>query len=276
MVMRADELVRVLQEERTHRPDLAKTLDLHIALVAARAEVAPEVPMGWTGRAQARLQRGETAVTIHDLDHGWEAVGRLAVRTCQIMAGYDAALSEALAKIEARLGGDPVDEKRVRAIVARYLANGQSGLPDRLDPTLVGFVLNQALHPFLLAFAIGLAPLLNGRAWVRGDCPVCGGGPDFAALEGEGGERRLLCARCDTEWAYRRLGCPFCANEDPGRLGYFPMEDGAYRLYVCERCKGYLKTIDLRETWRHRPLPVERILTVGMDLTAVGQGYRTR
>ncbi len=62
---------------------------------------------------------------------------------------------------------------------------------------------------------------------------------------------------------HRRLGCPFCGNEDAGTLGYFPAGDGAYRLYVCGCCKGYLKTVDRRETWRRAPLTVERLLTVG-------------
>jgi FdhE protein len=96
----------------------------------------------------------------------------------------------------------------------------------------------------------------------------------MAALEKDNGRRRLLCSRCDSEWTFRRLGCPFCPNEDPAQLGYYPGDDNIYRLNVCERCRRYLKTIDLREAAGERCLPAERILTVGMDLAAKEAGYR--
>jgi FdhE protein len=146
--------------------------------------------------------------------------------------------------------------------------------PDTVpDPELFHFVMGHALYPVLEAYAVAVAPPLRHQRSLRGDCPLCGGHPDFAALEGEAGERRLLCARCDTEWAAPRVGCPFCGEDDPARVGYFLTGEGAYRLYVCETCKGYIKTIDLRETWRRRPLSLERILTVGMDIGAAQQGY---
>jgi len=102
---------------------------------------------------------------------------------------------------------------------------------------------------------------------------TCGGAPDFAVLEGDGGARRLLCGRCDAEWAHARTGCPFCGNQDRETLGYFGTGDAAHRLYVCDRCNRYLKTLDLRATWRRPLLPAERVLAVGMDLAAARAGY---
>lgn len=67
--------------------------------------------------------------------------------------------------------------------------------------------------------------------------------------------------------------CPFCNEDAPGKLGYFPSADGAYRLYTCGNCKHYLKTIDLRELARAVNLPAERVLTIGMDTAAQSAGY---
>jgi hypothetical protein len=50
---------------------------------------------------------------------------------------------------------------------------------------------------------------------------------------------------------------------------------GAPTAYVCEEGRTYLKTVDRRETWPQHPLPVERILTVGMDVAAAQQGHRS-
>jgi transcription elongation factor Elf1 len=124
------------------------------------------------------------------------------------------------------------------------------------------------------AQAEALSGHVNDSLWCRGRCPICGGEPDIAALERGSGQRRLLCSRCDSEWAYQRVACPFCGNENPSQLAYYPSDDKVYRLSVCERCHRYLKTVDLRETAGERLLPAERILTIGMDLAAQKAGYR--
>jgi len=271
MVTQAAELLSVLKQEREERPDLAKTLDLHIALIAARAEVAPGVSPEWFERARARLVRGEPALSLDDLEVDWERVARHAETVCQIAGSHEREHSEALAQIASRLTRAAEDADAIQALTARCLTDRSA---DRNpDHGLLAFVLNQALHPFLQSYAAAAAPLLKEIRWDHRLCPVCGCPPDFAALEDEVGERRLLCSLCDAEWQYRRVGCPFCGNEDSRSLGYFPTDKGPYRLYVCERCKGYLKTVDFRETWLRRPLPVERILTVGLDVSAAGLGY---
>ncbi|MCJ7831514.1 MAG: formate dehydrogenase accessory protein FdhE, partial [Dehalococcoidia bacterium] len=100
------------------------------------------------------------------------------------------------------------------------------------------------------------------------------GEPDMAALGKGSGRRRLLCSRCDSEWTFRRLGCPFCGNDEPGQLAHYPSDDHIYRLSVCERCRRYLKTIDLRAAAAEHPLAAERILSAGMDVAAERAGYR--
>lgn len=274
--MPSPEILHLLEEARNERPDLARTLDLHLALAAAGAEAAARIPADWPERARCRLRHGLPALDLGDLELDWRAVERLARQVCEVAARHEPAFAEPLALVASLIGAAAVSPGGLGALVARYLVDREAGgVPEvEADPDLFDFVMSRALHPFLAGYAAAAAPLLEGGPdWLRGDCPVCGGPPDFAALEGEGGRRRLLCARCDAEWAYRRVGCPFCGNEEPASLGYFHAGGGAYCLYVCERCKGYLKTIDLRETWQRKPLAVERVLTVGLDVAAVRQGY---
>ncbi len=249
------DLIDRLQEAREQRSDLARTLDLHIELVAARAEAAPSVAPGWTERARLRVERGEPALTLGDIEAAADAVMRLARTVSVVVARHEPELGDALAAVLARLD-DPDGDGAAR-----------------VNPSVFSFVVTQALYPVLRAHAEAARPLLEDLDWGRGACPVCGGAPDFAALTDRGGGRRLLCSRCDTEWQYRRIGCPFCASDTPGSLGYYPVGDGAYRLYVCDQCKGYLKTVDLRERWSGTCLPLERILTAGLDLAARERGY---
>lgn len=144
---------------------------------------------------------------------------------------------------------------------------------DAADEAVRACVLTHTGRAFLRPLGYALAPLVEEDHWRLAECPVCGGVPDLAAL-GEHGDRHLLCGRCDTTWCAPRFGCPFCRDDDPRDMLYHPVGDGPYRLYVCGRCRRYLKTIDLRQ----RPgacLPVERILTTGLDAAALAAGVGT-
>ncbi len=131
----------------------------------------------------------------------------------------------------------------------------------------VGF----ALAPYLQRAAEAILPQLDLTLWAQGHCPICGGRPNFALFEEERGARRLLCSRCNAMWPYARVGCPFCETKE--KQVYYPSEDGVYRLYICQACNRYLKTMDSREVFRQVHPVVERLLTVGMDLAAQQEGY---
>ena len=94
-----------------------------------------------------------------------------------------------------------------------------------------------------------------------------------AYLEEKEGARWLVCSRCDTEWLFRRFECPYCNNNDQAKLGYFTDDKGLYRLYFCEKCRKYIKAIDLRITEEKILFPVERILTLDIDSQALAEGY---
>jgi FdhE protein len=143
--------------------------------------------------------------------------------------------------------------------------------PDQ--PSLTQVAIDLALKAYLEWAAEQVQHYVEQEHWKRGYCPVCGGAPDFASLEAESGARHLLCSRCSSKWLYPRVKCPFCTTTDHTKLFYYPSEDGVYRLYVCQACRRYLKTIDLRQVQREVLLPVERITTVAMDAAARSEGY---
>ena len=107
-------------------------------------------------------------------------------------------------------------------------------------------------------------------------CPVCGGKPQLSVLrpEGDGGKRSLLCSCCATEWDFRRILCPNCAEEDPGKLPRFSSEDFPHvRVEACETCKRYLKSVDLTVNGLAVPL-VDEIAAAALDLWAAEHGYQ--
>lgn len=145
-----------------------------------------------------------------------------------------------------------------------------------VDCNLLTSVTAATLKPFLSAYTKLLLPEVGQELWRRRYCPICGGNPDFAYLDREKGARWLVCSRCDAEWLFLRLACPFCGTQNQSDLAYFT-DDGEshlYRLYVCEKCHTYIKAIDLRHTSSDVLLPLERILTLNLDRQAQEKGYK--
>jgi FdhE protein len=151
-----------------------------------------------------------------------------------------------------------------------FIAN-KSGL----HTWLLTFLAESSMKPFLEAYAEKLKGHVDNESWGRGYCPVCGSQPERGELRMDVGERFLECSSCSFKWRFRRVVCPFCGNEDSKKLRFFNTEtDGkAYRVDVCEECKKYIKTIDLREVKEDVVTSIEDIGTLHLDIIAEKEGY---
>ncbi len=132
------------------------------------------------------------------------------------------------------------------------------------------------------AFLINLAKELNGfgdvvkKHWENSFCPVCGSLPNIGVLGGDKeGAMSLVCSLCETQWDFKRLHCPFCGNDNHEWLGYFVTEgEERYRVNYCDKCKLYLKVVDLRKKSNGYSYPIEDILTLPLDILAQEKGYK--
>jgi len=270
------DIVESLQKGAEKHPELAETAGLYCRLleIEAQADIPAPTRVPGSDEARALLQQGKPLLNLDEIEIDSGKLTELAMQIAFAIAEQRRERVRELADIHAWLHRR---RDRMRSLAIGYLRG--NGIPDSnsgIDGGLLVFVVHTALRPFLRAYADALSRFVDAGAWYRGYCPICGGEPDMAALEKSGGRRRLLCSRCDAEWAYRRLGCPFCGNDDPKDLAFFPSDDQVYRLAVCERCHRYVKTVDLRETPTERPLAAERVLTAGMDVAAQNTGYQAR
>lgn len=263
-------ITALLRRARGELPHLAPDIDLHLALIEARAALSPLPPPDFSpAEVRAVLEAGTPLLRLKLPSVDWDAWTTLFDRVCELAAAHRPDLAAAFSGLRGRAPA-------LHEMAARYLRAGQIVSADGLDPTLLTFAFIHAFHPTLRACAESLGPLIREHEdlWYRPRCPLCDGEPDFASLAADSGARRLLCSRCDYEWAYQRVGCPYCGETDPARLGYYLASDNRYRLYVCDACGRYLKTADFREMQNPAPLPVERLLTLDMDLAALGADYR--
>lgn len=147
---------------------------------------------------------------------------------------------------------------------------------DNKDSTdLLGLAIDLALMPYIEHATTQIKEFLDKTKWLKQNCPACGGETNFACLDEKDGGRTLVCSRCRYQWHYKRTGCPYCQNSDPVKLRYYPAgEKKAYRLYVCDSCKRYLKAVDLRIAGSSFDLIAGPILTWSLDKAAREKGYR--
>jgi FdhE protein len=142
------------------------------------------------------------------------------------------------------------------------------------DP-LIPFILECVLQPFAeqQARCVSVRPNIDSRAPIR--CPRCGAPPVAAVLreEGQSAKRYLLCALCLTEWECLRILCPSCGEQAFEKLPIFSAEQWPHvRVAACDRCRHYVKTIDLTKDGLAVPY-VDDIASVSLDLWARERDY---
>ena len=241
--------------------------------IQSRAEGRISIPETALRReaVMQRTERGLPALNFNDLAPDWPLLQDLFVEVTAAFAEYPQLFGEIPEPLKEPKAGRRLTKKAVRAWFKG----------DKLPPALAGVasenilqaIIHATLKPLLASYSRSLIGWVDLEHWRRGSCPICGGVPDFAFLETERGARCLLCSRCDTEWGFQRLECPYCGTRDQNALAYFTDDEGLYRLYVCEQCKRYLKAIDLRQAQAEVLLPLERYYTLDLDAQAQEQGY---
>ena len=143
-----------------------------------------------------------------------------------------------------------------------------------LDPGVLRFLGIIALKPSLHTLRDALSQNIDKEAWDHGYCPLCGSQPSMAYFD-ETGKRYLHCELCGEEWAYPRLNCPFCRNQDHETLGYFHSDDEeGYRVDFCRKCLRYLKTVDKRVFENPAPMELEYLATIHLDILANEHGFK--
>jgi hypothetical protein len=266
------QLLEKLEEWQQEHRLSSSFLESYKELLAVQAwaeEQIGDIPAGISGDdAHKRLASGVPLLGYDELRLDWTLVADIFRRVTEVSTGYP----ELWAGAPLPQGKKPVLTPEV---VKAWLTGGKLPLVngDSFPEHLLGAVLHTTLKPFLAKQAKALLGLVDQESWRRSYCPVCGGSPDFAFLEQEEGARWLVCSRCDSQWLYQRLKCPYCDNSDHGTLSYLSSGKDPYRLYICRKCQSYLKAIDLRQAGGRVFLPLERLLTLDLDRQGQELGY---
>jgi FdhE protein len=266
-----------LRQLKADQPDLAQAIDLQIQLLQLQRRVQSRVPLPpmnlEAAHLEAILASGKPILEFEQIPIDWSDLRFLVRSTADAMRTHDAIEPEDFRRVEAlsRDAGALSPAIRHWYQAARAVPAGGHDVAAEiagLEPLLL-----QAMRPFLSRCADAVMARSTFQGWRHGNCPLCGGEPDFSYIT-PAAERLLICSRCTSRWRFDQLSCPFCLNADRSRITSFATRDGLYRLNGCDVCQRYVKAFDGRTA--HRPFmpSVDAIATLPLDAAAAQRGYR--
>ncbi len=207
-----------------------------------------------TSHLNEAIKTGATLVSSHD---PLPAAALLSQRVDELLGAVRESLPDAGAIrewLDRHVAGENRDALLERWFTAVWKRDGdelQSLAGDaNLDPEILSWTGRQLARPFFhrLGTYLSAHPAFKSRPVKTAGCPCCGGPARMGRYEREEGHRLLWCDLCNVQWAFPRVTCPFCLNDDQKKLGYLTFENVAnYRVDVCEVCHGYLRAINERD-----------------------------
>jgi FdhE protein len=147
-----------------------------------------------------------------------------------------------------------------------------------IDENSLRFMAITLARPLFELAASEAEEVLESYLWWKNYCPACGSEPLMAKVRKGDNMRILGCSLCGTQWRFDRVKCPFCDHHDPSgkTIKHFYYHEGSpHRLYVCDKCKRYIKCVDERkmELGKEINFAIEDMATLYLDALAKEKGY---
>ncbi len=230
-------------------------------------------------RLDAQRQGGLPLVEKGQILVDWPSMESLFQRLCEAALGENDYLAAAGATLLERYQSRKLDLKHFSTLLMNddWPLFEQHAVGSDLQPEVLALLIYHSIWPSVAIHLNDLkGHLPENEGWQLGYCPFCGGRPMLSLL-GEDGGRSLVCSFCRHTWTVPRLFCPYCENRDAETLGYFFSEaEPEYRVHTCQKCKSYLKSIDLRQLLRPFHPFLEAAITAHLDMRAREDGYLDR
>jgi hypothetical protein len=268
------------------RPDLEPAIAVQRQLVKLLVDLLDTLEHGSVPRLSlpprylaAKLDRGLPALAGERIPLPIPTLVPVLLRICDVLS--DGGAGAAADHLSAVLRDESMDPASLlSASLARDRGAIRTGAVHRgLSPDLVWLVAELAISPFVCALqrpimAAVSDPALAGALdnWALGHCPVCGSWPALAEVSS--GQPVLRCSFCAFAWTLPAGACAYCGDRG---LSFIALPDDEHRrdrgLQVCNRCCGYLKTIDVPALSAFPLLAIADLETMDLDEAAMRDGY---
>jgi FdhE protein len=277
-----DHIRKAVAAAQANRPAYKEILDFYEELFLAQEAVKGQMqlePME-ISKELLSVKRQEHLPLINKTDFAVDTKGARALlrKICELAVEANKALAEAAPKIAHALDRGTLEAS---VLFSKTLSEDEAYFDEvartlEVDGKVLAFMAYFSMKPSISLCAEQLATYLDKDGpWEKGYCPICGSPPALSMLCDEG-QRSLLCSFCGHQWQTLRIYCPFCSNRNQNTLYYFfSEEEEGYRVDVCDRCKKYIKTVDIRKMKRPIHTFVEQISTLHLDMLAQEQGLES-
>lgn len=278
----ADHIRKAVAAAQADRPAYKEILDFYEELLLAQEAVKGQMqlePME-ISKELLSMKRQKNLPLINKTVFAVDTKGSSALlrKICELAVEASKVLAEAAPKIAHALDRGTLE---ATVLFSKILSDDEAYFDEvartlEVDRRVLAFMAYFSMKPSFCLCAEQLAAYLDKDGpQQKGYCPICGSPPALSVLCHEG-QRCLVCSFCDHQWQTLRIYCPFCNNRDQNTLYYFfSEEEEGYRVDVCDRCKKYIKTVDIRKMKRPIHTLVEQILTLHLDMLAQEQGLES-
>ncbi len=278
----SEDIREAVKQIKKIKPDYAIILDLYKKIYIAQEESKKSIHLGdfiiSDEILAVKLKEQFPLVNLSQFEIDNNASIKLFKKLLSILLEAGDELSESIKKIITITENNQMD---INNLFSEFLNENEDYFDNiennsNIDKAVLGFIIYNSLKPSLSMFSDKISEQLNKeQKWDKGYCPICGSMPELSVFE-ENGKRFLICGFCTHKWDSKRIYCPFCENTDHETLQYFDIEgEEEYRVDTCDKCKKYIKTVDIKKTSRVVYLPLENQSTPYIDLKFSEMGYKS-
>jgi len=275
-----DNIREAVKEIKKIKPDYALMLDLYEKIYIAQEESKKVIELGDYKIPDAilsvKLEEQFPLINLSEFIIDNNASENLFKSLCSILLETGDELSESVKRLNTFIENKQLD---INNLFSEFLHENEDYFnyienEAHIDKALLGFIIYNSVKPSLSLFSEKVSVYLDKEAvWEKGYCPVCGSKPELSTFE-ENGKRFLTCGFCSYKWASKRIYCPFCENTDHETMHYYDIDgEEEYRVDTCDKCKKYIKTIDIKKTSRLIYPPLECKATPYIDLKFEEMGF---
>ena len=278
---KSDDIKKAATALRKLRPAYSEMLDFYEKLFVSQEDSKNQINIApiqisdemMTIKAGEKLPLIDTDDFVIDIN----AASKLCVTICETAKSENQHLAQSAQTLLDAIDND-LDLKTLFPHLLQANNTQIEETANQLDikQNILAFFLYSSMNPSVKLCAEQLSVYLDPQGSSQQKyCPICGNPPVLSILEDEG-ERSLICSICWHSWPAKRSTCPFCDQHDSRSLNYFfSEEENEYRVYTCDSCKKYIKTIDTRKTDRPIYPPLEQVVTLHLDMKAKEMGFET-
>lgn len=278
-VLISDDIKKAVAVVREIRPAYIEMLDFYEQLFMAQENSKIQIDLEPIRipdeKLSVKIKERFPLINTSEFTIDGEAAKKLFVSICETAKKTNTAMSASARKILVSLDAG-LD---LEALFTSILKNEDEPFEKTakalsIEKNVLAFFTYSSIIPSVTLCAEQLSVYMKQQdLWQKGFCPICGSSPVLSMLEGEG-ERSLICSFCWHKWPVKRIFCSYCNTTDNHVLHYFFSEnEKEYRVYTCENCKKYIKTIDTKNAQRRIYPPLEHVITMHLDMKANEMGF---